>query len=221
MGKDILVQINFFGPVITNLADEDIPKLINGELKPVAEIYKILLESFFEFPLSALSVPIIKRYMEVTTKEIHSSIVPSTEQLHVKLLRPLSSAKRNYCLGDYLATIAVSGMIAEMLTGLIWVMHGDSKEKINGKRFDDLSHAKRINLLLSEKIIPKLLYDDFDFIKKIRNKYLHSWKADFSNEKKDAMASVKKAFKLYKKVVQVSQKGGKVAINPLLLKLFP
>jgi len=97
MSQKITVQINFFGPY---LKKEDIPKIL--EQKPNVDFFRLqndLLKYFFDFPLSALSQEILERYVETTTKEFHTPIVPYTKEIFERLLKPLKSAMKYYCLG--------------------------------------------------------------------------------------------------------------------------
>lgn len=58
--------------------------------------------------------------MEATTEESHAAIVPHTKEIFERITKPLRSAKKYYCLGDYAATIALCGTVTEMLAILVW-----------------------------------------------------------------------------------------------------
>ena len=233
MSKQISVQLNYFGPFIEKLMEEDIPKLIKGELggERLSYLYGALFEAFFELPLSALSPEIIGRYLEVTIKETHLSIVPHTKHIYEKLLRPLKSAKRNYCLGDYLACIAACGVVGEMLSILIWKINGirvnnklmtsGDEKNLWGREFEKLGQEKRLLILKTFNLISETQFDDLNFLREIRRPYLHLWSTELKNERDDALKAVKKVFHIFKDVTGIGiGSRGHLSINPLLMKLF-
>jgi len=92
MGKTITVQINFFGPY---LKKEDIPKILDPKFSDtVLQLERDLFNWFFELPLSALSNEILERYVEATTEDSHTAIIPYTKEIFERLLKPLRSAKK-------------------------------------------------------------------------------------------------------------------------------
>jgi len=118
MTQKITGQINFFGPY---LKKEDIPKILDPKFSDtILQFERDLFNWFFELPLSALSKEILERYVEATTQDSHTAIVPHTKEIFERLLKPLRSAKKCYCLGDYAATIALCGVVGEMLAILLW-----------------------------------------------------------------------------------------------------
>lgn len=63
-----------------------------------------------------------KRYRELT--EIDQNLFVSIEEPEIKrnLFDPLRQAKTNYVLGNYVGSIAISGIVAEKLVVLIYIM---------------------------------------------------------------------------------------------------
>jgi hypothetical protein len=225
----IEIQLNFFGPF---LEDSDLSKILDLKVTGFKEEFdRDLLISFFNLPVEALSEDIIKRYIEVTTKETHTAIVPHTERLFERLLKPLRSAKKNYCLGEYSATIALCGAVAEMLVLLLWEINevrlkgqiiGKNEERgLFGKNFDDLNHARRLNVLKTFGFISDDQFRKFEQVRKKRNSYLHSWTVNLSNEKQDALNSFKLIFQLFMEITEIGlADAGTVRVNPKILKLF-
>ncbi|TSD02022.1 MAG: Uncharacterized protein Athens071425_176 [Parcubacteria group bacterium Athens0714_25] len=225
----IEIQLNFFGPF---LEDSDLSKILDLKVAGFKEEFdRDLLISFFNLPIEALSREIVGRYIEVTTKETHTAIVPHTERLFERLLKPLRSAKKNYCLGEYSATIALCGTVAEMLALLLWeinevrlrgqVIKKNEEKGLFGKNFDDLNHARRLNVLKTFGFISDDQFQKFEQIRKKRNSYLHSWTVNLSNEKQDALNSFKLIFQLFMEITEIGlADAGTVRVNPKILKLF-
>ncbi|MHA1742655.1 MAG: hypothetical protein ACTSV6_00210 [Candidatus Heimdallarchaeota archaeon] len=229
MNKTITVQINFFGPYIKK---EDIPKISNPNLRgTIYSHQRDLLQLFFELPFSALSPETLERYIEATPEELHTSVAPHTKEIFERLLKPLRSAKKNYCLGDYSATIASCGVVGEMLAILLWKINDtrfkgrpiteENEKGLFGSTFEKLSQARRLEILKTFGYINDDQYDNFLAIKDSRRPYLHLWSGGLKNERQGALDTLKKAFQLFKEVTGIGiADAGTVKINPLLLKLF-
>jgi len=229
MAELITVQINYFGPYLTK---DDIQKILNPKLSStVFEHQSDLLNAFFGFPISALSNEVLERYVEATTKDLHTTIVPHTDEILERLLKPLRGAKRNYCLGDYAATIALCGIVGEMLAILLWKINDvrlkgmpiteREEEGLFGWTFERLGQEKKIKILETFGHINNSQYDLFKDIKESRRPYLHLWSADFTNEREDALDVFKKTFILFKDITGIGlADAGTVKVNPLLMKLL-
>jgi len=225
----ITVQINFFGP---GLAKEDIPKILDPKFADtVYQHQKDLFNWFFELPLTALSKQILERYVEATTEESHAVIVPHTKEIFERLLKPLRSAKKCYCLGDYAATIALCGTVGEMLAILLWKINDvrlkgnpiteQDEAGIFGSTFENLNQDKRLRVLKTFGHITEAQFASFEVIRKSRKPYLHLWTTDLQNEQADALNVFKKSFQLFKEITGIGlADAGTVKVNPLLMKLF-
>jgi len=227
-----LVQINFFGPFLKN---EDIPKILAEKALNVRnglpDIKQDLISSFFDLPVTSLSEEILKSYVEATTEESHMNITPHTNEIYERLLKPLKSAKKNYCLGEYSATIALCGIVGEMLAILLWKMNDvrlkgceitEEQEKgLFGRTFEKLGQEKRLDILKTFGHITDDQYNVFKKIKDSRNHYLHLWILDSTNERHVALETVNKSFILFKEITGIGLADpGSVKVNPLLIKLF-
>lgn len=229
MGDAITVQINFFGPFIKK---EDIPKIMEADNSDnLIDLQRDLFKWFFDLPFSALSREILERYAEATTEESYTPIVPHTKEIFERLLKPLKSAKKNYCLGEYPATIALCGVVGEMLAILLWKINDvrlkgqpiAEKDEVGlfGKPFEKLNQDQRLKILKTFSHIDENQYNNFDLIRKSRRPYLHLWTADLKDEKKEALDIFKKTFQLFKEITGIGlADAGSVKVNPLLLKLF-
>src|SRR3990167_5929003 len=229
MGNTITVQINFFGPF---LKKEDISKILDPKFSDtILQHERDLFNWFFELPLSALSNEILERYVEATTEDSHTAIVPHTKEIFERLLKPLRSAKKCYCLGDYAATIALCGTVGEMLAILLWKIN-DVRLKGNpitvqdeigifGSSFENLGQDKRLKILKTFGHITEIQRNNFDIIRKSRKPYLHLWTTYLKNEQADALDVFKKSFQLFKEITGIGLADAQtVKVNPLLMKLF-
>ncbi|PIQ91486.1 MAG: hypothetical protein COV70_03500 [Parcubacteria group bacterium CG11_big_fil_rev_8_21_14_0_20_39_22] len=225
----IIVRFNVFGPYIEK---KDIPKIIDSKFADaIFQHQRELFNQFFELPFSALSKEILERYAEATTEESHTAIVPHTKEISERLLKPLHSAKKCYCLGDYAATIALCGMVGEMLAILLWKINdvrlkGNSITEqdeigIFGSSFENLGQDKRLKVLKTFGHITETQLNNFDTIRRSRKPYLHLWTTDLKNEQADALDVFKKSFQLFKEITGIGLADAQtVKINPLLMKLF-
>lgn len=229
--KEILIQLNFFGPLIYQ---KNLSQILRADTKKITDKHgysKMLLESLFGMPIDNFPKKYFKRYIEVTTKETHSVIVPHTKNIHRRLLIPLANAKKNYCFGDYLATIALCGLVAEMLVYLIWEINdikikgkkikaGDEKG-LFGNSFNELKHARRVKLLNTLGFITPKQFQWFQIVYNTRNNYVHSWIINSDKEKTDALSLYKHTFKLFMEITEIGiTDKGIVKINPKMLKFF-
>ena len=225
----IIVQINFFGP---GLAKADIRKILDPKFADtVYQLQRDLFNWFFELPLSALSEQILERYVEATTEESHTAIVPHTKEIFERITKPLRSAKKCYCLGDYAATIALCGTVAEMLAILVWKINDvrlrgnqiTEQDEIGlfGSSFENLNQDKRLRVLKTFGHITDAQLVSFEKIRKSRKPYLHLWTTNLENEQADALDVFKKSFQLFKEITGIGLADAEtVKVNPLLLKLF-
>lgn len=228
MSRRITAQINFFGPY---LKKEEVSKILDPKFSQTLFKHQVgLLELFFELPFSALSQEVLERYTEATEKS-HLAIVPHTKEIYERLLKPLRSAKKSYCLGDYSAVIALCGVVGEMLAILLWKINNvrlknkpiteRDEEGLFKYSFEKLGQERRLSILKTFGQISEEQYSDFMDIKNSRKPYLHLWSANLSKEKNDALKVFKKAFKLFGAITGIGLAGaGTVKVNPLLMKLF-
>ncbi|RJR32150.1 hypothetical protein C4569_00335 [Candidatus Parcubacteria bacterium] len=225
----VLLRINSsFGPFIENCKIDD---LLSPSTNQAIKHTVTQLEYFFERPITTINQDILKRYTEITTQETHVTITPSYQNIIERIIDPLISAKRQYCLGEYLSCIALSGIISEMLTLLIWKMSNfnirgqkiteEDEKKLFGQSFEDIRQIRRENILLAIKTIGGKIYEQFEVIRNIRNKYLHSWEYDTRQQKGDANKTILAAFKLYKAIADMTlviKEGNQtISISPALL----
>lgn len=63
---------------------------------------------------------LVRRYKEIASEPVALAVVPAEQRILDKLVWPLRHAKASYMVGNYLAVIALAGMVAEMVALLRW-----------------------------------------------------------------------------------------------------
>lgn len=231
--KNIQIRINVFGPIIHA---KNIPKYLNYHAKDSHEIHNQidvqahLLGVFFNRPPTSLSDKILYRYLETTNSNLYMGIVPHTDTIADRLIDPLTCAKREYCLGEYISTIALCGIVGEMIALMIWKMNDvklntkqiDDKSEINifGKSFEELDQYRRINILFEFKFITEKQRKLLDELRIIRTPHLHRWKKGEIDLKANALKAYSISFSLFKEIANISYTADKVTMNPLLLNFI-
>lgn len=218
----INVMLNFLG---TPVSKDYLTRLRDGK-DHTGDIEYRMMRQVLELPLEHLPQEVLERYVEVSSKESYIAIFPHTDKLFDRFLFPFKSAKRLYCLGEYLATIEVSAHLGEMLALLLWqitpiTMDGkrieaDMEKAIWGTEFEKMGQEKRINLLKVFGAVSEQDAQNLDFLRATRRKYFHFWSASISGIKEDALNCFLKVAMLVKNVLQISYVEGALAINPLL-----
>ena len=114
-----------------------------------------------------------------------------------KLVAPLRHAKSSYMVGNYLGTIALCGMVAEMLAILLWDLAGaelggkpmtvKDEDALFGSAFERLGQDRRVRVLDAYGQISVPVKADFDLLRSVRRKYLHLWSQDHDRLPADAI----------------------------------
>src|SRR5687767_10350487 len=69
---------------------------------------------------SAEIAEIVNRYRQISDKSADMLVAPTETRILQKLIWPLRHAKAAYMLGNYLGTIAMCGLVAEMVSILLF-----------------------------------------------------------------------------------------------------
>lgn len=231
----ILLNLNRLGP---RFSDVDKKWLIS---KPKKEdvidhqkdwIIKSI-EDFLGKSFEQINKDEISRYCEITDQETHLSITPSQDyaQLTNRIIQPIILAKKYYTLGEYVSCIAMSGLAAEMMTLVIWNM---SEFLIAGKELDEagqkilfgrMDQERRIKILRLINAIQDSDQKMLEEIRKIRNRYTHSWDINSNQDKGNAKKLIRNSLILFKNVsgidLYIDDKGKqKLKVNPRFLKFL-
>ncbi len=171
------------GPLLFLEVDEPYSSIEHRELNPEAVL------SFICTPGIGYDVgTIATRYREISIERKRLNVAPAEERLLDKLIWPLRHSKACYMLGNYLGTISLCGLVAEMLAILIFDISDitinnkritvQDKKDLFGCPFEKLGQKKRVEVLYEHKIIDDRLKKEFDLIRTKRRKYLHLWSHD-------------------------------------------
>jgi len=170
---------------------------------------------------------ILARYREVNTEPVKLFLAPAEQRILDKLVWPLRHAKASFMVGNYLATISLSGMVAEMVTMLLWEMASpeindhpmtkDNEKKLFGSDFEKLGQERRVSVLSGYDLINHKTLQHFETIRLTRKRYLHLWSQDHDRLANDAVTCYHAAVSLVVEAIGQDIRDGKLALNPKLL----
>ena len=174
--------------------------------------------------LSALA----DRYREISQEKDRLFAVPAEPRILAKLVWPLRHAKAGYMLGNYLGTISLCGMVAEMVAIMLFEM---SEIRINdrpltpatqaavfGRTFENLGQDRRVDVLAAHGTIDEVTKRAFDLIRTKRKRYLHLWSQDHEQLPNDARAVYQAAVAIVVRAIGQDIEDGKIRLNPQLIK---
>ena len=118
---------------------------------------------------------LVRRCREISAEPEPLFAAPADERILEKLVWPLLHAKGSYMLGNYLGTISLCGMVAEMLAILIFEvaqpnLNGQGiterlQRDLFGGSFEKLGQQRRVTILHACDVINDELKDSFDRIR--------------------------------------------------------
>jgi len=189
------------------------------------------LIQFFNMPITNFDKNILERYSKSSKKELYLGITPHNNNLLENIYMPYKSAKKCYCLAEYLATIQLCGQTAEMITNLINLIYPVSinsthlslkqQKLLFSKSFSDLDQDRRTNILLCFKLINDDQNSKLVEIRKTRNKYYHLWGHNKASMEEDAFRLFSNTTFILKDFVEVKMNNTvpqTFSINPALQK---
>ena len=170
---------------------------------------------------------VVSRYKEVSVEPVRLSVPPAEPEILAKLVFPLRHAKGSYALGNYLGTIALCGMVAEMLAILLYetapLSVGDARLSKNGEKrllgrsFEKLGQERRISVL---QVMGRVSPDDaktLHRVRAIRNKYLHYYSQTHEELASDAREAYLKTVELACMAIGQDVQDGKILLRPELV----
>jgi len=170
---------------------------------------------------------LVARYKEISTEPVRLFAAPAEPRILEKLVWPLRHAKGSYVIGNYLAVIALSGMVAEMVAILVWElgeatigghpMNAAEQKALFGTTFERLGQERRIKVLAAYRMIDQEAMSRFDTVREIRRKYLHVWSQDHDTLPTDAKTCFHAAVALVTAIIGQDIKDGKMLLNPRLV----
>jgi len=201
----------------------------SSEQNPALDGTSILKELTYPDYLPEDLMPLHHRYVEVTAEEITQStegllIAPQDEELLGKVVWPLRQAKALYVLGNYIGTIALCGMVAEMTTILLFELNPSSKLSVVD--FEKQGQKNRVRFLSGKKITvdrndiqDKKVLDDglktsLDKIRSLRRNYLHYFSQSDDSLPKDSRRIYKETVAVVVAVVGQKIQNGRLVVKP-------
>ena len=171
---------------------------------------------------------LIYRYREISTEKVRLFAVPYEDRILEKLVWPLRHAKSGYMIGNYIGTISLCGMVAEMLA-MLWfdisefkinnkLMDIEDQKSLFGSSFEKLGQERRVEILRVYNIIDNEIKKDFDAIRIIRRRYLHLWSQDHERIPNDAVVVYCAAVALVGRVIGQNVRDGMFVLNPTIEK---
>jgi hypothetical protein len=171
---------------------------------------------------------LVKRYQEISQEPKRLSVAPAERHILEKLVWPLRHAKACYMLGNYLGTIALCGMVAEMVTILIFDISDatinnkpidkSTQVQLFGSHFEKLGQERRVAVLHGLNLIDEKLKSSFDVIRSKRRLYLHFYSQDHSQAALDAVEVFNATVEIVVRVIGQDFKDGKILLNPDLIR---
>jgi hypothetical protein len=167
---------------------------------------------------------LVARYKEISTEPVKLIATPVDARLDDKLIGPLRTAKASYMLGSYVATIALCGVVSEMLALLLWEMctvtvNGagmtpETEKALFGSSFERLGQERRIGVLKAYGLIANETAADLELVRDRRRKYLHLWSHDHADSPADAVRCFHAAVRATASVVGQEIDNGKILLTP-------
>lgn len=174
-----------------------------------------------------------ERYREISREKSRLFAVPSDPRILKTLVWPLRHAKAAYTVGNYLATVSLAGIVAEMVALLLFDLatinnhvafsSADKQKRLFGSTFERLGQERRVNILQAIGAAGDQEVKAFDRIRTIRRMYLHlrSNGEDDAEVAKQAVIAFNDAVFLVVKAIGLEiLEGGRLSLKPELLQFL-
>jgi hypothetical protein len=123
------------------------------------------------------------RYKQISAERSRLFVVPTDPRILHTLVWPLRHAKAAFIVGNYLATISLAGIVAEMTALLLFdiavtvtntgLASKEIQQGLFGSTFEKLGQERRIKVLSALNLISKEEVDAFGSIRVIRRQHMH------------------------------------------------
>jgi hypothetical protein len=171
---------------------------------------------------------LVTRFKAISKEKPRLFAAPVEQRILDKLVWPLRHAKAGYMVDNYLGTIALCGMVAEMVAMLLFEiatinlnnkpMTEQDQIAVFGSKFEKLGQDRRVQILHAYGIINDDLKKAFDLIRIARKKYLHLWSQDHEQLPADAIEAFNSAILIAVTAIGQNIQDGKLILNPSLVK---
>jgi hypothetical protein len=222
MSNDKLIEIHV-NPLQFIEVDEPWASIKTREITPEA-----ILKFICTPGIGSEQDKLISRYKEISIEKPRLFAAPNEQRILDKLIWPLRHAKAGYMVGNYLGTIALCGLVAEMVAILLFEISNFSlnkkpmskKDQLNvfGNEFEKLGQDRRVKILSAYGIIDDQLKEAFDLIRTKRKRYLHIWSQDHDRLPADAIDAYNAAILIVVSAIGQDLQEGKLMLNPKLVQ---
>jgi len=209
----------WINPLVFLEVDEPWASLIQREPDHKA-VLRYLCSPETEDDLSNL----VRRYKEISRESGHLFAAPAEQRMIAKLVWPLKNAKGCYMVGNYLGTIALCGVVAEMTAVLLFVISPIPADSVPGKskdsieRFERLGQKQRVKILREHNLINEHQKGLFEIIRETRRGYLHYYSKNPSQSAADARRVFQAADAVVRTMIGQGIRDGKIILNPALVR---
>lgn len=173
-------------------------------------------------------VNFVDRYKQINQETQRWSTPPNERNILEKMVWPLRQAKANYVLGNCLATVALCGMVAEMMSVLLFEINNvtinnrpiteKDQKNIYGSKFEKLSQSRRVEVLKAYGIIDDELAKLFGDVAASRNKYLHNWSIDHNSLENESRQAYLATVAIAIRVTGQRFDAGRIYMDPALIR---
>lgn len=144
-------------------------------------------ETFLKFlcvpGVAADPTSLATRYRQISIERTRLFAPPNEPTIMERLVWPLRHAKAAYVVGNYLATIALGGVVAEMTALLLWDVFGspqlEQSKKVSKElwrsSFETADQARRIKALRAANLITSEEQHAYSRIRVARREHMHLW----------------------------------------------
>ena len=159
-----------------------------------------------------------QRYRQISTTD-ELILVPAENRILEKLVWPLLHAKSSYMVGNYLGTVSLCGLVAEMVAILKYTISDENRKEMSDHEFQKRGQKCRATILKRLDLIDADIKTSFDAIRDKRRKFLHNLFVNDKFLKDDALLCYKNASKLVDFLLAPEDfQNGTALFNPGLLE---
>jgi hypothetical protein len=149
---------------------------------------------------SAKPEKVVARYQQLH-QGLRIQAIPSFDYINKKVIVPLLQAQSCYMTANFIATTALCGIVAEMLSNLAWEIYQpflklnkkeitlEMQKPLFGMPVESMTQEARLNLLKAVDIITQGTWDKFKRVKDVRNEYVHFHKYNPTEEAQKKQAA--------------------------------
>jgi len=219
MNEDTFIDI-FINPLAFLEVDEPWASLDGREPTP-QDIFNYLCTPGVPTDVRSLT----GRYREISQEESRLFVAPNDQRILEKLVWPLRHAKASYLLGNFLSTIALCGVVTEMLAIFNFELAqiegikiiNENGDEISEQSFEKMGQKNRVRALWKNQVIDDKMKSSFDLIRTIRKKYLHLWSQDHDILANDAVVIFNKTVQIIVNSFNLGIEKGKLEIKPSVI----